>query len=158
MSWFTAPCYYDKKNYWNVLYRYLNLKLTIKQFRFLAFPHSVEPVWGRPNSIWRDGGPREFCTHTHCWSAVHCGWGETFVCLGITYACFVPRRLPVITRGPKCQNKKSLLSVTSFECHHQDLRKIIMQVQNLNGDCRTNIDRVRNVFHWGFSLVSQHNL
>ena len=51
-----------------------------------------------------------------------------------------------------------LLSVTSFECHHQNLRKQIMQVRNLNGDCRTNIDKLGNVFRWGFSVVSQHNL
>ena len=33
-----------------------------------------------------------------------------------------------------------------------------MHAQNLNGDYRTNIDKLGNVFYWGISLVSEHNL
>ena len=53
----------------------------------------------------------------------------------------------------------SLVSITSFQCHHRNLqRNHAMQVQNLNGDFKTNIDVVGNVFNLGFSFVNQHNL
>ena len=62
-------------------------------------------------------------------------------------------QFPVIKRVPKYLHKIfSLLSVTSFECHHQNLR---------NKSCRfkTWMEIVGQILiKWGFSLVSQHNL
>ena len=81
------------------------------------------PVWGFPIWIYPGGGS-SWIFHTLSWSAVHCEWGTTSVCLGINYVCSAPGGLPVINRGPKClHKKKSLLSVASFEYHHQNLWK-----------------------------------
>ena len=42
-------------------------------------------------------------------SLLRCDWlamGDTYVCLGITFICFVPGWFSVIRIGPKCQHKK----------------------------------------------------
>ena len=96
--------------------------------------------------------------HTLSWSAVHCEWGTTSVCLGNNYACSAPGGLPVINRGPKCQHKKIIIVRGIIWISPSKFMKKIMQIQTLNGCYRTNIDEVGNIFYWGFSLVSLHNL
>ena len=79
--------------------------------------------------------------HTLCWSAVHCGWGQPLFALGLPMLVWSPNDSLSLREDPGSNVKKSLVSTTSW---------INMQVQNLNGDCRTNIDNVGNVFHCGF--------
>ena len=52
-------------------------------------PSMVDPQW----DIWYWGS--KWNLHTVCWSAVGCERGTTSVYFGITYACFIPSRLPV---------------------------------------------------------------
>ena len=83
----------------------------------------------------------------------------TPVCLGITYVCFVPERLPVIRRGPKYQHQyfSSFLSKMLFESHHQNLWNFFLQIENWNGDSKANIDKVQNVLYCEVSSVNPHN-
>ena len=46
------------------------------------------------------------CFNIACWGAIDWRWGTTYVCLGKTFICFVPRWFSVIRIGPKCQHKK----------------------------------------------------
>ena len=50
------------------------------------------------------------CFHIACWGAIDWRWGTTYVCLGITFICFVQRWFSVIRIGPKCQHKKVSMS------------------------------------------------
>ena len=96
----------------------------------------------------------------------------TPVCLGITYLCFVPERLPVIRRGPKYQHQYFsflwdfdgdfqiafwTLSKMLFESHHQNLWNFFLQIENWNGDSKAIIDKVQNVLYCEVSSVNPHN-
>ena len=96
--------------------------------------HSVGPPSMKvPQLNRRDGGSPRECTHS---AEVRFTVDGGNLCLPWCYL----GRIPVIKRRPKIQHK----SLVSSECHHDNLRQI-RQVQNLNGDCRTNTDKVGNV-------------
>ena len=62
------------------------------EIKISYLPHSVEsPIWWHPFSIGWGWG----VFHALCWTAVGCGWGINSVCIGITYACCVPRSVQV---------------------------------------------------------------
>ena len=82
-------------------------------------PSMVDPQW----NIWYWGS--KWNLHTVCWSAVGCEWGTTSVYFGITYVCFIPRRLPVFAVELQYLLQYFLfLSKVSFELHIQNLQKI----------------------------------
>ena len=82
-------------------------------------PSTVDPQW----DIWYWGS--KWNLHTVCWSAVGCEWGTTSVYFGITYVCFIPRRLPVFAVELQYLLQDFLfLSKVSFEGHIPNLQKI----------------------------------
>ena len=86
-------------------------------------PSTVDPQW----DVWYWGS--KWNLHTVCWSAVGCEWGTTSVYFGITYVCFIPRRLPVFAVEPQYLLQDFLfLSKVSFEGHIQNLQKKFMLV------------------------------
>ena len=80
-----------------------------------------------------------FCTYS-----VECGslWMVDNLCLPSDYLCLLcPQTISCHLEIP---SNILLVSATSFECHHQNLRKQIMHIKNLN--CKKNIVNQHNLF------------
>ena len=112
--------------------------------------HSVEPPSMRVPQLDMARWGSSWVLHTLCWSAVHCGWGNSLCLPRLPMFALSPYSFLLLRVDPST-NMKCFINVRNiiWMSPLKSMKKII-QVQNVNGGCRTNIDKVGNVFHWSF--------
>ena len=122
-----------------------------QNYAFASLCYVMQCVMQCHIGICPNGGSKSIF-HTVC-----LGWGENLhfpIYLGITYVCFVPRRLVILRR---LKYKDQQFSHPSPKYHLKVTIKIYekcMQILNLNGDFEKNIDTGGNVYHWGLSSMN----